>query len=220
MAWVDDDGSPIEAPADPIAQVHIDAMEQAQHARDLEEAGRVAGLTIQPTASATDEPVLRWGPGAPSQTFVGAVLDAVMDAVMLEATPVQDQLVLDVDRLQERADAVSFLFDRLEQKVEEIKAHLIYIEHEWGIGGSTDALEMLPAARPLDTPDIGSVDRPLTRDEDQARAQAIAAEARREADRLRDEDLRGIDQAAPDAPPPPAEDEVVIPVQGPKGGFR
>lgn len=184
--WVEDDGTPIE---DPMLRAALDVLNEREHARDLEEAGRVAGLDLRAHDAGGEPPDIDHEPS--TETMIGNVLDAVMTAVRELVIPV----VRELRELSERVDNV-------ESAV-------------FGEGGFLDA------DPPVDTLDIGDLpDRPLTPAEDRARAQRIADKARAEAAAMRAEDLRGIDQDAPDAPAPPVADEVVIPAQGPKGGFR
>lgn len=180
--WVDDDGRPVVL----AVPGEEDGLE---HARDLEEAGRVADMIV-----------IAEGASGRSPDLFGDVLDVVLPIIKSQAEAIRlastalEQVVLVVKEHEER-------FARLEQ-------------FAFGAGA-------LSAPSVLDGDAREDLGRPLTREEDRARAQAIADQARREAAEMAAADLRGIDQEAPDAPPlPVVEDEVVIPVQGPKGGFR
>lgn len=234
MAWVDDDGTAIEDAlerSDPDAlrcpscrvmpgQRHkpdctlIRDLDDDEHARDLEEAGRVAGLDLRAhdaaafqqaldrEATAMHEDLRRYeeanGPiGDDEAAEARAVTEAIMAAVREAVLP----LARELRELSERLDLIEEYVD-MEGDLHERDASVL-------------------ADPPIDTPDIATLDRPLTPAEDRARAAEIARIAKLDAAETEAADLRGIDQAAPDAPlPPPVEDEVVIPVVGPKGSFR
>lgn len=202
MAWVDDDGTAIEVDREePATDDEIREMQEraeSEHARDLEEAGRVADMVIAPGRSPE--------PGAPIGTVADAVMAAVIDAVL----PV----------VKSQAESLRLTSKALEQTLRVVQEHeqrLARLE-QFAFGAG---FVMEPSV--LDGDAREDLDRPLTPAEDKARAAEIARIAKLDAAETEAADLRGIDQAAPDAPlppPPPVEDEVVIPVRGPKSGFR
>lgn len=194
VGFVDDDGTVMEElAADPMAQVHIDAMEKV-HIRQARDADARHARDLEEA---------------------GRVADMVIVADPSEMASPEEVTDL-LQKLVGVVESHSRTLLTLMETVEKLRQHVAVIEFALEGDGEFDDAEP-----PVDTPDIATLDRPLTPAEDRARAAEIARIAKLDAAETEAADLRGIDQAAPDAPlPPPVEDEVVIPVVGPKGSFR